>query len=105
MDRLETCFKFIHRFTKNAINAIKNAKKLNSWVSNCIEVRKFWEYSTDLRTNISDRDQKFFEKFLSISFRIRIVSNRTTSISVEVYEYRHYLKLTGANQGENLFVY
>jgi hypothetical protein len=33
----------------------------------------------------------FFEKFLSISFRIRIVSNRTTSISVEVYEYRPYL--------------
>jgi len=33
----------------------------------------------------------FFEKFLSISFRIRIVSNRTTSISVEVYEYRRYL--------------
>ena len=27
MDRLETCFKFIHRFTKNAINAINNAKK------------------------------------------------------------------------------
>ncbi len=33
----------------------------------------------------------FFEKFLSILFRIRIVSNRTTSISVEVYEYRRYL--------------
>jgi hypothetical protein len=33
----------------------------------------------------------FFEKFLSISFWIRIVSNRTTSISVEVYEYRRYL--------------
>ncbi len=33
----------------------------------------------------------FFEKFLSISFRIRIVSNRTTSISVEVYEYCRYL--------------
>ena len=27
MDRLETCFKFIHRFTKNAINAINNVKK------------------------------------------------------------------------------
>ncbi len=28
MDRLETCFKFkfMHRFTKNAINAINNAK-------------------------------------------------------------------------------
>jgi hypothetical protein len=64
---------------------------MNSGVLNCIEVRKFWEYSTDLRTNISDRDQIFFEKFLLISFRIRIVSNRTTSISVEVYEYRRYL--------------
>jgi hypothetical protein len=29
MDRLETCFKFIHIFTKNAINAINNAKKCN----------------------------------------------------------------------------
>ncbi len=37
----------------------------------------------------------FFENFLSISFRIRIVSNRTTSISVEVYEYRRYLGDTG----------
>jgi hypothetical protein len=64
---------------------------MNSGVSNCIEVHKFWEYSTDLRTNISDRDQIFFENFLSISFQIRIVSNRTTSISVEVYEYRRYL--------------
>ena len=27
MDRLETYFKFIYRFTKNAINAINNAKK------------------------------------------------------------------------------
>ena len=33
----------------------------------------------------------FFENFLSILFQIRIVSNRTTSISVEVYEYRRYL--------------
>jgi hypothetical protein len=33
----------------------------------------------------------FFENFLSISFQIRIVSNRTTSISVEPYEYCHYL--------------
>ena len=37
----------------------------------------------------------FFEKFLSISFRIRIVSNRTISISVEVYEYCRYLGLSG----------
>jgi hypothetical protein len=36
----------------------------------------------------------FFEKFLSILFRIRIVSNRTTSISVKVYEYHHYLLIT-----------
>jgi hypothetical protein len=64
---------------------------MNSGVSNCIEVCKFWEYLTDLRMNISDRDRIFFENFLSISFRIRIVSNRTTSISVEVYEYRRYL--------------
>jgi hypothetical protein len=27
-------------------------------------------------------------------FRIRIVSNQTTSISVEVYEYRRYLLVT-----------
>ncbi len=33
----------------------------------------------------------FFEIFLSILFQIRIVSNRTTSISVEVYEYCRYL--------------
>jgi hypothetical protein len=33
----------------------------------------------------------FFEKFLSISFRIWIVSNWTTSINVKVYEYRRYL--------------
>ena len=64
---------------------------MNSGVSNCIEVLKFWEYSTDLRTNISDRDRIFFEKILSISLWIRIVSNRTTSISVEVYEYCRYL--------------
>jgi len=25
---------------------------MNSGVLNCIEVRKFWEYLTDLRTNI-----------------------------------------------------
>jgi hypothetical protein len=67
---------------------------MNSGVSNCIEVCKFWEYSTDLRMNISDRDRIFFEKFLSISFRIRIVSNRTTSISVEVYKYPRYLGVT-----------
>jgi hypothetical protein len=36
----------------------------------------------------------FFEKFLSISFRIWIVSNRTTSISVKVSEYRRYLVYT-----------
>jgi hypothetical protein len=35
--------------------------------------------------------------FLSISFRIRIVSNWTTSISVKVYEYRRYLDLTQKN--------
>ena len=73
---------------------------MNSGVSNCIEVRKFWEYLTDLRMNISDRDQIFFENFLSISFRIRIVSNRTTSISVEVYEYRHYLIQTSQTGGQ-----
>ncbi len=67
---------------------------MNSGVSNCIEVRKFWEYLTDLRTNISVRDWIFFWKILSISFRIRIVSNRTISISVEVYEYRRYLVTT-----------
>ncbi len=36
---------------------------MNSGVSNCIEVRKFWKYSTDLRTNISNRDRIFFLKF------------------------------------------
>ena len=43
---------------------------MNSGVSNCIEVSKFWEYSTDLRTNISDRDQIFFWKIF-----IEFVSN------------------------------
>jgi hypothetical protein len=33
----------------------------------------------------------FFENFLLISFQIPIVLNRTTAISVEVYEYRRYL--------------
>ncbi len=64
---------------------------MNSGVSNCIEVRKFWEYLTDLRQIFLIEIKYFFEKFLSISFRIRIVSNRPTSISVEVYEYCRYL--------------
>ena len=35
---------------------------MNSGVSNCIEVSKFWEYLTDLRMNISDRVRIFFTK-------------------------------------------
>ncbi len=67
---------------------------MNYGFSNCIEVRKFWEYSTNLRMNISDRDRIFFQIFLSILFRIRIVSIWTTSISVELNEYRSYLVVT-----------
>ncbi len=36
-------------------------------------------------------NEYFFDQILSISIRIRIISNRTTSISVELYEYRRYL--------------
>ena len=59
---------------------------MNSGVSNCIEVSKFWEYSTDLRTNISDRVRIFFWKFfyrIHIEFELyrfelhRFVSNCT----------------------------
>jgi hypothetical protein len=43
---------------------------MNAGVSNCIEVHKFWEYSTDLRTNISDRVQNS-NIFLKIFYRFR----------------------------------
>jgi hypothetical protein len=33
----------------------------------------------------------YFDQILSISIHIRIISNRTTLISVELYEYRSYL--------------
>jgi hypothetical protein len=33
---------------------------MNSGVSNCIEVHKFWHYLTDLGRNISDRERIFF---------------------------------------------
>ncbi len=95
MDRLETCSKFIHRFTKNAINGINNAKKCKksripefrtvSKYANFWNIRPIWEWIFLIEIKY------FFEKFLLISFRIRIVSNRTTSISVEVYEYCRYL--------------
>jgi hypothetical protein len=48
-------------------------------------IRPIWEWIFPIEI------EYFFEKFLLISFRIRIVSNRTTSISVEVYEYCRYL--------------
>ena len=95
MDRLETCFKFIHRFTKNALNAINNAKKCKkSWIPEVRTVSKYANFGNirPICERIFQIEIKyFFEKFLSISFRIRIVSNWTTSISVEVYKYRCYL--------------
>jgi hypothetical protein len=48
-------------------------------------IRPIWERIFPIKI------EYFFENFLSISFRIWIVSNRTTSISVEVYEYCRYL--------------
>ena len=39
---------------------------MNSGVSNCIEVHKFWHYLTDLGTNISDRDQIVYLFFKSV---------------------------------------
>ncbi len=36
-------------------------------------------------------NEYFFDQILSISIRIWMVSNQTTSISVELYEYRRYL--------------
>jgi len=49
---------------------------MNSGVSNCIEVCKFWEYSTDLRTNISDRVWIFFWKIF-----IEFISNSNCIVS------------------------
>jgi hypothetical protein len=49
---------------------------MNSGVSNCIEVRKFWEYSTDLRSNIFDRVRIIFCKIF-----IEFISNSNCIVS------------------------
>jgi hypothetical protein len=48
-------------------------------------IRPIWEQIFPIE------NEYFFDQILSILIRIRIVSNRTTSISVELYEYRRYL--------------
>jgi hypothetical protein len=49
---------------------------MNSGVSNCIEVRKFWEYSTALRSNIFDRVRIIFCKIF-----IEFISNSNCIVS------------------------
>jgi hypothetical protein len=49
---------------------------MNSGVLNCIEVRKFWEYLTDLRTNISDTDRIIFTQIF-----IEFISNSNCIVS------------------------
>ncbi len=64
---------------------------MNSRVSNCIKLHKFWHYSTDLGTNSYHRDQIVCQFFYRYLITIRIESIWTTSISVEPYEYCRYL--------------
>ncbi len=64
---------------------------MNSRVSNCIELHKFWYYSTDLGTNSYSRDQIVYQFFYLYLITICIELIRTTSISVKPYEYHRYL--------------
>jgi hypothetical protein len=64
---------------------------MNSRASNCIELHKFWHYSTDLGTNGYGSDQIVYQFFNQYSITIHIESFQTTSISVEPYEYCCYL--------------
>ncbi len=66
----------------------------DSRVSNCIELHKFWHYSTDLGTNSYSRDRIVYWFFYQYLITIHIESIWTTMISVELYEYRRYLMET-----------
>jgi hypothetical protein len=75
---------------------------MNSGVSNCIEVHKFWHYLTDLGTNISDRERIFFRPnfidFDSYSNRIELVSNRmNTAVTYQIQLVICTLDLPGTN--------